>query len=409
MSVIALFCTIRRYLALMATAIESKGKTGTTWRVRTRDGRGRQTTETFRSKAEAEKFARQVEAVGGPAAIRLRTEREGSGVPYVPTMAEWLPKHVEQLTGVTERTRLDYAAEARRYWLDELGDVPLDAVTRERISKVINGLDARGLSAKTIRNVHGSLSAVLNSAMIAGHIERNPCTGTRLPRSREHEKQDERFLTVTEYDRLIAAVPEPHRPLAALLFGSGLRWGEATALNVEDVTLGKLSTVRVTKAWKTTPGKSRHIGPPKSPKSRRTALLSDQAAEFVGPLLGRAPGATLFTGREGGPIWYGPWRERVWVRSCIAAELASTPVAGEPYKFDGPRIHDARHTHASWLISHGATLEMVQDQLGHDSILTTREIYGHLLPETRNRLAEALRSAMAPTAPDSELLSIGAP
>lgn len=65
-------------------------------------------------------------------------------------------------------------------------------------------------------------------------------------------------------------------------------------------------------------------------------------------------------------------------------------------RYDGPRIHDARHTHASWLLSAGATLEQVQDQLGHESILTTRKVYGHLLPETRNRLADALNAAMSP-------------
>jgi integrase len=45
-----------------------------------------------------------------------------------------------------------------------------------------------------------------------------------------------------------------------------------------------------------------------------------------------------------------------------------------------PKIHSLRHTHASWLISLGIQLEAVQDQLGHESILTTRGVYGHLLP-----------------------------
>ncbi|MGN6413473.1 tyrosine-type recombinase/integrase [Flexivirga sp.] len=379
----------------MATVIESKGKTGTTYRVRTRDERGRQTTETFRARKDAESFARQVELIGGPAAIRLRTEREGAGVVYVPTLGEWLPKHTEQLTGVTERTRVDYHSRARLYWQDL---TPLDAITREHVAGLVNGLERQGLAAGTIKTIVRALSAVLNSAILAGHIDRNPCKGTRLPRAREAESgQAERFLTPAEYRRLIAAIPERDRPLAALLFGSGLRWGEATALTVGDVTLGALSTVRVSKAWKSTPGKAPVIGAPKSRKSRRIALLSDDAAELVAPLLDREPGALLFTAKRGGVVWPGTWRERVWVPACIAAGLASPRVEGEKYAYDGPRIHDARHSHASWLISNGATLEMVQDQLGHESILTTRQVYGHLLPETRNRLAEALRSAMSPT------------
>ena len=83
---------------------------------------------------------------------------------------------------------------------------------------------------------------------------------------------------------------------------------------------------------------------------------------------------------------------RVWVEACKRAGLTS-PM---------PRIHDARHTHASWLIEQGATLEMVQDQLGHESILTTRKVYGHLQPAMRSALAEAATRAMAMGAPQIE-------
>lgn len=385
----------------MASVVESKGKTGTTWRVRTRDAEGRQTTETFRVKREAEEFARLVELVGGPAAIRNRIEREGSGVSTVPTLAEWLPQFTEQLSGVTERTRLDYHSRARLYW-QELMPLPLDAIKREHVSKLVNALDRQGLAAGTIKTIVRALSAVLNGAILAEHIDRNPCKGVRLPKPTEgaHGEEVHRYLTPAEYLRLMAVLPERERPLVALLFGSGLRWSEATALAVGDVTigdpkLGTLSTVRVSKAWKTTPGKPRRLGAPKSVKSRRLALLSDDAVRLVKPLLDREPGARLFVGKQGGPIYPGTWRARVWVPACMAAGLASPRVEGKPWAYDGPRVHDARHSHASWLLSYGATLEMLQDQMGHESILTTRAVYGHLLPESRNRLADALRAAMA--------------
>ena len=47
-----------------------------------------------------------------------------------------------------------------------------------------------------------------------------------------------------------------------------------------------------------------------------------------------------------------------------------------------PRIHDARHTHASWLIADpDVNMVTIQRRLGHEKITTTIDTYGHLLPE----------------------------
>jgi integrase len=378
--------------------ITYRAKDGTTtYRVRVRDALKRQTTETFNTKREAERFALLVKAEGGPAAIAMRARRDTASTEYVPSLREWLPQYIEQLTGVTDRTRLDYAAMAKRTFLPILGDLPLDAIDRSAVAKTINKLEAQGLAAKSIANAHGLLSAVMGSAVMADLIPTNPCHRMRLPRSGEHERRDERFLTHEEYGRLIAAVPEAHRPLVVLLFGTGLRWSEATALQVRDVTLGSPPTLRVVKAWKSTPGQPRQIGEPKSKKSRRTVMLARQVVEALEPLLDRPGDELLFVGARGAPVYHGSWRDRVWVPACIAAGLATpkpAPRSRVKWTFDGPRIHDARHTHASWLIEQGASLEMVQDQLGHESILTTRKVYGHLQPAMRNALAEAATRAM---------------
>lgn len=361
----------------------------TVYYVRTRTVFGRQTSERFDTKAEAERFAKRVERVGGPAAIAERARHDRAADDYVPTLAEWLPQHIEQLTGVTDRTRIDYASMAARTWLPILGDLPLDGIDRAAVAKTINALDAKGLSAKSIANAHGLLSAVMATAVLADHIGTNPCHRMRLPRSRETERRDERFLTHEEYHRLLAEIPEAHRPLVVTLFGTGMRWSEATALQVRDVVPGTPATLRVTKAWKSTPGRTREIGPPKSTKSRRTVMLATQVMDALAPLLDRPGDALLFTAPRGGSIYHGWWRSRVWVPACTRAGLTDPP----------PRIHDARHTHASWLIEQGATLEMVQDQLGHESILTTRKVYGALQPAMMSALAEASTRAMAMGSP----------
>lgn len=367
----------------------------TVYFVRTRDSLGRQTTERFDTRREAATFAKTVEALGGPQAIALRRRQDRASDDYVPTLAERFDAHLESLTGVTERTPMDYADIARRTFLPAFGDLPLDAIDRAEVAKLINGMDRAGKAAKTIANAHGLLSSIFKAAIRDGLVDKNPCEAMRLPRTGEHELEDMRPLTRDEYDRLLAAAPDQWKPLIAFLFGSGLRWSEATAITVGHITPGPPPLAQVRQAWKRVKGKGLILGPPKSRKSRRDALVSTEAYDLLD--LTRPRSDLLFTATNGGVVHYGPWRDRVWVPANIAAGLASPREQGKRYHYDGPGIHDARHTHASWLLSTGqVTLEMLQDQLGHESILTTRKTYARLMPHTRNRLADALNSIAAP-------------
>src|SRR3954464_7584969 len=73
------------------------------------------------------------------------------------------------------------------------------------------------------------------------------------------------------------------------------------------------------------------------------------------------------------------WRNQVWTPACATAEVHPRP-----------RMHDLRHSHASWLLGGGADLQTVKDHLGDQSITTT-EKYLHTLPDTDDTALAALR------------------
>ncbi len=54
------------------------------------------------------------------------------------------------------------------------------------------------------------------------------------------------------------------------------------------------------------------------------------------------------------------------------------------------RSHDLRHTYASLLIAQGAHPKYIQAQLGHASIQTTLDRYGHLMPQADEAEARKL-------------------
>jgi integrase len=72
------------------------------------------------------------------------------------------------------------------------------------------------------------------------------------------------------------------------------------------------------------------------------------------------------------------FRAQVWIPACLAAGI-DPPV----------RMHDLRHSHASWLLAGGADLQVVKERLGHVSIATT-EKYLHTLPEADETALAAL-------------------
>lgn len=84
------------------------------------------------------------------------------------------------------------------------------------------------------------------------------------------------------------------------------------------------------------------------------------------------------------------WRRR-WVPAVEAAIAKGLTKR--------PRIHDLRHTHVAWLIAARIPLPAIQARLGHESITTTVDRYGHLVRELDGEIRAAVDAAMSePTA-----------
>jgi site-specific recombinase XerD len=59
------------------------------------------------------------------------------------------------------------------------------------------------------------------------------------------------------------------------------------------------------------------------------------------------------------------------------------------------RLHNARHTFATWLLEHGVSPKVVQTMLGHSSIAITLDIYSHVSLDLEKRAAATLNAALA--------------
>ncbi|GAS86721.1 tyrosine-type recombinase/integrase [Mycolicibacterium brisbanense] len=353
----------------MASVRPRKRKDGTPyWAVLYRHN-GKQTSTSFPNEEQAGRFCKLVDAVGpdkAREAAGLVTEQPMSGL----TVTEYLEQHIDSLSGVERRTITDY----RRYLRNDIspvfGALPLGKLTRVDVAAWVNTMHADGAKAGTMQNKHGFLSGALKQAVKDGHLPANPCDGVRLPRTEERETV---FLTGPEYQILKASFSEHYQPFVEFLVASGCRFNEAAALKPSDVDRVN-GTVRIARAWKQD-GTRYTMGAPKTKKSNRTISVDKSVLDQLD-----YSHEWLFTTTQGGPIRLSTWRTNVWNKSRAKAMAKDKNNPDKPVLEKSPTPHDMRHTCASWMLQAQppVPLQTVQEHLGHESITTTVDRYGHL-------------------------------
>lgn len=331
---------------------------------------GPPTTETFDTAREAGAFAKLVDTIGG-AAARAKRLALAEGAPTTPLLSEVLEDYIAAAPDITAGTAAEYRRVLARSGLEErLGAFPVSMIDRVDVEHwvqarrtTVSAKTKRPIAPKTIRNEHGLLSSLLQHAVDRGWATTNPCEKVRLPSAEHHELQ---IPTTEELGRIVAAISPLYRPLVLLLAATGMRWGEATALTWRDVDAAG-ARIRVRQAWKHSDTGGRELGAPKT----RTAYRTIETTPGIIAALGARgkPEQLVFRNRHGRQVQHHTFHQYHWTRACTAAKLDPRP-----------RVHDLRHYAASHMLAAGADLFEVSRALGHRSIKTTTDVYGHLVP-----------------------------
>lgn len=161
--------------------------------------------------------------------------------------------------------------------------------------------------------------------------------------------------------------------LFGLLTVTGLRISELIALERCDVDLQEgLLTIRGAKF-----DKSRMV-----PLHASTRAVLQQYALRCDACVGRQSTGRFLVSQRGQPL------DASTVRRTFYGLSHQTGLRGEGDR-NGPRLH-LRHFFASVLIENGESPKYIQDQIGHASITMTFDIYGHLMPQAKQRATKKL-------------------
>lgn len=364
----------------------------TSYRIRWRQGGGQgpQLSHTFARRMDAIDALRSITLAGWhcycPQHCPPDAEPgEFGSHPTVLTWGTYARRRIENLTGVGNDYRARFTRELDLH-MGPLLKLPLGRVDSDQVQQWIRSLERKGLSPTTVGRLVRQASGVQRAAVDAGLAVGNPFARQRIGRRDRDQHEEMVALTHAEWAQLQAALPEgAYRDLCTTLVGTGMRFGEATALLVGAVDLNSTPPrLHVTRAWKSDGANGWEIGPPKSARSRRTITFSSAVANVLRPHVeGRDGGELVFTTETGKPIRAANFHHRVWGPACEASGLPRQP-----------RVHDLRHTHASWLISAGRPVTAVSRRLGHESVATTDGTYSHLMPEVTGEDVAALEKMM---------------
>jgi integrase len=342
---------------------------------------------------------RQVQRSGFPtkaAAIESMgkaMDRAADGLPEPSTKTverylvdDWLPSLRGRLRPGTWQ---EYDRAVRLHIVPHIGALALGQLTRARVKELYGDLEASGLSVKSVHNIHMVLHRSIVDAVEDALLTRNVADRCHnLPRDSRRElktwsaAETAAFLRAVESDRLAG--------LWRVLATCGLRRGEALALTWPDFDTGSLS---ISRARVRATGGGWTEGPPKTRAGRRRVALDLGTVNAL-----KAHRVHQIEERlAAGPAWHD-------------SGLIFTRPDGLPLDPDGvtgtferlaakaklPRIrlHDLRHGVASMMLAAGANPKVVQERLGHSSIMVTMDLYSHVAAGIQEDAAAALGRAI---------------
>jgi len=313
--------------------------------------------------SDARRKAREISA---QALIGVDPQARRAELRSIPTLAELVrDRYLPHVKGYKRSWQTDETV-LRIHILPRLGAQYLDQVRGEAIAELVRTMRDRGYATGTTNRVVIVLRHIYNLARkwrISG-VGDNPTAGINLA----PDVNRERFLSVDEAQRLINAIQVDENRIAAdaimLLLLTGARRNEVTQAMWEHVDWDKkMLLVPLSKS-----GKPRGI----ALNAAAIALLRSIAQLPGNPYI--FPSSA--TGRPS-PSMYFPWH-RIRVRAGLA-DL---------------RLHDLRHSFASFLVNKGVSLYVVQGLLGHAHTRYTQR-YAHLTPDTLLDAAETITGVIA--------------
>ena len=305
------------------------------------------------------------------------------------TLGQWMDVWYENYAKIKVRpsSHQTYKGYIENHIKPNIGDIPLEKLTTLDLQRLYKTLLAngrvdrleskgqpKGLSPKTVRNIHQILSSALKLAQEQRIILTNPAEGCALPKV---EHREMKTLPVEQLQSFLREAKDSGVfELYYLELATGLRRGELLGLKWEDIDL-EHGDLRVRRQIARINGKVVEA-PLKTKNAYRTLPLAEDTISILNEQkkkVGSSP--WVFPSATGGPI--SP-------DSVLHMLHRVLKRAGLPQV----RFHDLRHTFATLALQNGVDIKTVSGMLGHFSAGFTLDTYAHVTTSAQKAAANTM-------------------
>ena len=306
--------------------------------------------------------------------INHGTYQEACDITFNEFIDKWLDEYA--LPRIKAHTLYKYKNALKCHVRPVLGDYYVAKITPNDIRKLMSKM-IKIRSAKTTNNILTIIKTIFKYARRWGYIRISPVEDVDKYRV-EREEMD--YLRPDEIQLLLKHCEEPFKTFVFTAVLTGMRKGELLGLQWGDVDWNS-NTIFVKRSlkWKfgkenNKDGKRWYFDTPKTRYSVRALTMSPRLKEALKIHHNKAlvnEDDLIFCNKDNNPLDPDNIIKREFQPALRMAGLRKI------------RFHDLRHTYTSLLIAQGENVKFIQSQLGHASIQTTMDRYGHLLPVDR--------------------------
>lgn len=265
---------------------------------------------------------------------------------------------------------------------------PINKITPKYIRAWQNEMIAKDYSNSYLDRMQNMITALFNYAVDYFNLSENPCHKAGRMGKREVVVN---FWTNDEFDRILVAMgddPTAHVSFS-LLYYSGIRFGKFLALTPKDFDFEK-NTLDITKSLQRVK-KQDVVTPPKTPKSIRNIIIPDFVMNEVKEYMSK-----LYELKDTDRVF-------PFTKSYINNAMARACKKSGVKKI---RIHDIRHSHASYLINLGCAPLLISERLGHEKVQVTLSTYSHLYPNKHQEVVDMIQNQHKKDTATSDLTAL---
>lgn len=258
------------------------------------------------------------------------------------------------------------------------GKMALSDITPLTVRNWQNDIINQNYSQYYQRNLHECLSIIMNFAVSYFGLKENPCHKSGPIGKRKSNNIG--YWSTQDLNAFLNCLELPKKQhiyvMVNTLFWTGMRIGELLALTPADIdTAG--NTITISKSYRKLKSADL-IQAPKTENSQRTIdipkTITDLLTDYISKVDAQ-PNQRIFE----------------YQNAFLGQEMKKIC---DKHGLKHIRVHDLRHSHASFLINNGFSPLVIKERLGHDKIETTLQTYSHLYPSTKEDVITAISNAI---------------